>query len=174
MTVSATSELRLVTLHQRNFTYSKGFRCVCVIIFPIWFLFNCNSGLQPTQPQLTFLFLIRTFLAPRQSHWLRFFPCHQANLRFPLRDPCGSLFQTSSWAARFQNKAAAHCNYNMTINRANQQLTQQHLSSTQFWDGSAVWHFWKTRRRKNQEYPMEDIHRAVSRFLHRRMKLLRG
>lgn len=149
---------------------------MCVWSFsPIWFLFNCNSGLQPTQPQLTFLFLIRTFLAPRQSHWLQFFPCHQANLRFPLRARVAGCSKHLHELLVSKTKPQ-HCNYNMTINRANQQLTQQHLSSTQFWDGSAVWHLWKTRRRrrKNQEYPMEDIHRAVSGFLHRRMKLLRG
>lgn len=113
----------------KKFHIFKGFP-ICVIIFPIWFLFDCNNGPQPTQPQQTFLFLIRKFLAPRQSHWLQFFPCHQANLRFSLRD-CMAGCSKHLHELLVSKTKPQHCNYNMTINRANQQLTQQLFSSTQ-------------------------------------------
>lgn len=135
----------------KKFHIFKGFQ-MCVIIFPIWFLFNCNSGLQPTQPQLTFLFLIRTFLAPRQSHWLQFFPCHQANLRFPLR-ACVAGCSKHLHELLVSKTKPQHCNYNMTINRANQQLTQQHLSSTQSETAALCDIYEKQEEGKNKNIP---------------------
>ena len=121
----------------------------------------CNDGLQPAQPQQTFLFLIRTFLAPRQSHWLQFFPCDQANLRFP-SSVCMAGCSKHPREPPVSKTKPQHCNYDMTINRANQQLTQQHLSSTQA-ESAALCDPYKkthththTHTHKPKEYHTED------------------
>ncbi len=122
ITVSTISELQLVALHHRNFTFSKAFRSVWSFSQSGSYSVYCNDGPQPTQPQQTFLFLIRKFLAPRQSHWLQFFPCDRANLRFPL-SVCMAGCSKHLHELPVSKTKPQHCNYHMTINRVNQQLT---------------------------------------------------
>lgn len=143
LSVNAIFELQLVTHHHRNVSILKGLRSV--IISPVWFLFYCKWP-TASATQHTFLFLIRTFLGSRQPQWLQLFPCDKANLRFPLSvcmTGCSKLLHKLP----VSKTKPQHCNYSMTINRANQQLAQQHLNSTQ--SERAVWPVWKENKRKS-------------------------
>lgn len=126
--VAVISELQYVTLHHRNFTFSKAFRSVWSLSQSGSYSAYCNNGPQPTQPQQTFIFLIRKFLAPRQSHWLQFVPCDQANFRFPLSG-CSAGCSKRLHGPPVSKTKPQRCNYNTTINPANQPFDPNNISA---------------------------------------------
>ena len=88
------------------------------------------NGSRPTPDLQTALFLIGKFLARDRLSGCAPSPEIKLISGFPLSICVAGCFKRLHELPVSKTKPQ-HCNYNLTINLANQQLTQQHLSSTQ-------------------------------------------